>query len=80
MEIRPFLPDPVGLACNRIEIGQDRITLELAATSASANCPACGQASRRVHSHYTRTLADLPWMGQSVRKRPVKPIFNPAGK
>ena len=26
-------------------------------------CPRCGVESRRVHSHYTRTLKDLPAVG-----------------
>jgi transposase len=30
-------------------------------TSETATCPLCHQASSRVHSRYTRTLADLPW-------------------
>ena len=38
-----------------------------AKTSAStARCPACGKRSGRVHSRYTRTLADLPWQGVPV--------------
>jgi transposase len=69
MEIRPFLPDPAGLACTRIEIDQGRVTLELAATSTAAVCPTCGQPSRRVNSRYVRTLGDLPWMGLPVRLR-----------
>ena len=32
-------------------------------------CPDCQHPSRRVHSHYTRTLADLPWHGVAVRLR-----------
>ena len=27
-------------------------------------CPLCAVASGRVHSHYTRTLADRPWQGR----------------
>ena len=27
----------------------------------------CGQPSQRVHSHYTRRAADLPWQGLAVR-------------
>ncbi len=38
-------------------------------TSATAACPLCHQASSRVHSRYTRTLADLPWARISVRLR-----------
>src|SRR5262245_48809864 len=30
-------------------------------------CPQCGEFSTRVHSRYTRTLADLPWQGRAIR-------------
>ena len=30
-------------------------------------CPSCGAASRRVHSHYRRHVADLPLVGRSVQ-------------
>jgi transposase len=36
-------------------------------SAASACCPLCGHASTRVHSHYTRRLADLPWQGVAVK-------------
>lgn len=32
----------------------------------SATCPACGNLPTRVHSHYPRRLADLPWQGRPV--------------
>ncbi|WGR90869.1 ISL3 family transposase (plasmid) [Bradyrhizobium sp. ISRA443] len=32
-------------------------------------CPCCSYQTRRVHSHYTRRLADLPWQGQVVEIR-----------
>ena len=34
-----------------------------------AECPACGLASRRIHSVYRRVLHDLPWQGRSVTIR-----------
>jgi transposase len=35
--------------------------------TAEATCPLCQQISHRVHSHYTRTLADLPCVGKALR-------------
>lgn len=35
----------------------------------SAKCPLCHRPSRRVHSHYWRTLQDLPCSGRAVRLR-----------
>ncbi len=36
------------------------LTLALTSVRRAACCPLCRRASRRVHSHYVRTLADLP--------------------
>ena len=69
MEIRPFLPDPAGLGCEHLEIGQDRVTLDLESIATSAICPVCGSSSGRVHSRYTRTVSDLPWLGKTTRLR-----------
>ncbi|MGB7926402.1 MAG: ISL3 family transposase [Pyrinomonadaceae bacterium] len=33
----------------------------------NAHCPRCLQPSTRIHSRYTRQVADLPWHGVSVR-------------
>ena len=38
-----------------------QIILNVISTSALAYCPLCNQVSHRIHSHYERTLADLPW-------------------
>jgi len=44
----------------------DRITILTAPKPSGSACPLCGAVSSRVHSHYTRTLADLPWQGRAV--------------
>ncbi|GLR77723.1 transposase [Azospirillum oryzae] len=31
-----------------------------------ATCPTCGTGSDHVHSHYWRTIADLPWQGRQI--------------
>jgi transposase len=36
-------------------------------TASQAACPLCQQPSQRVHSHYLRTLTDLPCCGQRVK-------------
>jgi transposase len=46
--------------------GECRLTLNLSSTQTRAACPVCGQPSHRVHSHYTRTLADLPCVAFSL--------------
>ncbi len=44
----------------------DRTILVTVPTSSSDTCPLCGGPSGQVHSHYTRTLADLPSQGRVV--------------
>jgi transposase len=46
-----------------------RITLQVRSTQATAPCPLCTTPARRIHSHYERTLADLPWAQYRVRLR-----------
>lgn len=41
--------------------------MSLLSTLASSPCPLCGTAATRIHSHYQRTLTDLPSAGQPVR-------------
>ena len=45
----------------------DVITLVASTNRPQVNCPSCGHPSERVHSRYTRTVADLPWQGVAVR-------------
>ena len=52
------------LVCLRPKDGV--IEMQLRAHRSFSTCPACGTASRRVHSHYQRKLADLPWAGLPV--------------
>ena len=64
---RTVLPAPKLLDLIGGRADANVITLS-AKTSASTarRCPVCGKRSGRVHSRYTRTLADLPWQGVPV--------------
>jgi transposase len=44
-----------------------QLTLQVTATRARVRCPLCHAPTSRVHSWYTRTLADLPWGPYTVR-------------
>ncbi len=57
------------LRLQRVALADDTVELALQVDRAAACCPRCAQPSIRVHSHYTRTLGDLPWQGQAVRLR-----------
>ena len=67
MEIIDLLPDSVPLRLEALRWSSGGLRLELRVTAESARCPVCSQSSARVHSHYHRTLADLPWSGAAVR-------------
>ena len=58
-----LLPDTthVRLETWSLEPAQSVITILLRTRQVSADCPLCGRRAKRVHSHYERTLADLPW-------------------
>ena len=51
---------PAGLSVVQVLPAPDRVTIVTAPTPSQGACPLCGGLSDRVHSHYTRTLADLP--------------------
>jgi transposase len=57
------------LSCEQITLDPDRylITVVLRSTQVSAVCPLCQEIAHRRHSHYTRTLADLPISDVPVR-------------
>jgi transposase len=64
----PFLPPESDTpALQDVLIAGETITLVVQAIAATRPCPGCGKLSARVHSRYTRTLADLPWQGRAVR-------------
>jgi transposase len=70
-DARTVLPAPKLLDLTGVRATENAITLAARTSSRSrvARCPVCGTRSARVHSHYTRTLADLPWQGVPVTVR-----------
>jgi len=63
-----LLPDAthVRLETWSFEPAQSALTINLHARPTMARCPLCGRRSKRVHSRYQRTLADLPWGEHAV--------------
>jgi transposase len=59
------LPD--GLELVTFEKMDDGLTLRVVSTQESPCCPLCSQPAWRVHSRYTRLVADLPCGGQHLR-------------
>src|SRR5215216_6664227 len=65
-EARTVLPAPKLLNLVSARADANAITLAARTSSRVAPCPVCAKQSLRVHSRYTRTLADLPWQGIPV--------------
>jgi transposase len=63
-----LLPDATCLRLVSIQVidTQHTLSLEVTAAQPTARCPTCGCVTTRVHSHYQRTLADLPIAGWRV--------------
>ena len=64
-----FLPNRTILSLEAWHIDDvtAAITLHVTSTHAGVPCPLCHVRTSRVHSRYTRTLADLPWGAYGVR-------------
>lgn len=62
-----LLPKFPGLKLENIFIDAETLSLRVASTHPATACPACGRESGRLHSHYDRTVSDLPWGGRSVK-------------
>ena len=64
-----LLPDATTLrldACH-VDTLAAQITLAVRSTQTRVPCPLCAIPARRIHSHYERILADLPWAEYRVR-------------
>jgi transposase len=59
MDARDLNLDQMGLTLIDLALTPTTLVIRLAATAATATCPRCGGPSDRVHSRYTRTVADL---------------------
>jgi transposase len=55
------------LAACAVDDATAQITLHVRSTQTSVPCPLCTTPAQRIHSHYERTLADLPWAHYRVR-------------
>jgi transposase len=65
-----LLPDVVEVTLKCMETtGTGGIVMVLQTAREQVGCPCCGSGSRRVHSRYLRTVADLPWEGVAVTIR-----------
>jgi len=66
MEGSLLLPLGDGLLIERISREEQQVVVLVKSTAYLARCPLCATASESVHSHYLRTITDLPQIGQFV--------------
>src|SRR5918912_1134741 len=67
MDASTLLADPTAIRLEKILQHPNSLTLVVRVTRREAACPRCHLPSTRVHSYYTRTVADLPWHGVAVK-------------
>jgi len=67
MQPNTLLPDVAELVLESIRSDRSTITVLVRAAPAQAACPRCREPSTRIHSHYQRKVADLPWNSIPVR-------------
>src|SRR5215207_6925799 len=67
MDASTLLADPTSIRLEKIIQHPSSLTIVVAATQPRPECPRCHRPSARVHSYYTRTVADLPWHDVAVR-------------
>ncbi len=63
------LPQCPGLRLDDLVLTPTTVVALLISTSSTAACPRCGTTTDRIHSHYRRTVADLPCHGRILALR-----------
>ena len=66
MEGSPFLPLSEGLHIELITASAHELLVQIISSSPQACCPLCRVQAGRIHSRYTRQVADLPCVGRHV--------------
>jgi transposase len=64
-----LLPDVAELSLEYLKSDRQSVTAVVRTSCVQAACPQCHSFSIRIHSHYDRKLADLPWNGIPVHIR-----------
>ena len=67
MELAALLRLPAGLQLVNVTVLASAVWVEGCSQRLSSPCPRCSHVSERVHSSYTRTLADVPCAGRALR-------------
>jgi transposase len=67
MNVSTLLANPRQVRLDGMTRSEETITLRVTTIQPCAWCPRCHHPSTRRHSRYVRTVADLPWLGVTVR-------------
>jgi transposase len=67
MVVAASLLIPPSLHVQALLLGEDGVTIRAVSDATDVRCPRCSELAERVHSRYTRTLADLPWAQFAIR-------------
>ena len=67
MEGTSLLSLPEGMLIDQIQIIKTGLVLTVIATHPASCCPLCSEVSSSLHSHYQRTLSDVPCAGRQVQ-------------
>ena len=62
-----LLPDRTQLQVETVAVEDTHLTLTIRSVQTVATCPLCHQSTHRIHSRYTRSLADLPCVDKQVK-------------
>lgn len=76
MEGSFFLPLSEGLSITQIRQEESTLVFEIVSERLCSRCPLCNHPSDSIHSHYCRTVRDVPCGGQAIRLHlPVRKFF-----
>src|SRR5579872_7067118 len=67
MEGACLLALPEGMQMEQIQITENGLVIQIAATTPTSCCPLCAEVSSSIHCHYQRTLRDTPCAGRRVQ-------------
>jgi len=62
-----LLPQIPGLLLEDVQLMDQALLLVVRSSAPTTACPLCQQSASRIHSHYARHPADLPWGGHAIR-------------
>ena len=67
MEGACLLALPEGMRIEQIQITENGLVIQIAATTPTSCCPLCAEISSSIHCYYQRTLRDAPCAGRRVQ-------------